>query len=90
MRVARANVLLTSMPRYYFDTDDGQTLSTDQEGVKLEGPQAARTEALRWLAGMAREALPTVEEPTFAAVVREQNGTAFFRTSLTLRHQWLG
>jgi len=65
-------------------------LSTDQDGVELDGPETARAEALRSLVDMAREALPTVEEPTFATVVRQENGTAFFRTSLTLRHQWLG
>src|SRR5947209_15628072 len=79
-----------AMVRYWFDTDDGETISTDQVGLELDGLETARAQALRSLADMAWDVLPSVDERTFATAVRLQNGTTVFRTSLTLKNEWLG
>jgi hypothetical protein len=77
------------MVRYFFDTDDGETVRIDPDGVELDGPETARSEALRSLADMARDVLPVVDERTFSTAVRPEDGTAIFRTSLTLKNEWL-
>ena len=45
------------MPRYYFDLLDGDILAVDEEGLELPDSQAARAEADKSLADMARDAL---------------------------------
>ncbi len=46
------------MPRYYFDTDDGNRFRRDVIGQDLDGPETARRAALEALADLARDALP--------------------------------
>ena len=46
------------MPHYYFDTQDGDEDFRDELGLDLEDDQAARDEAARGLAEMAKDYLP--------------------------------
>ena len=46
------------MPRYYFDTYDGDQFLRDEIGIEFDSLDAARSEAQRFLPEMAREALP--------------------------------
>ena len=46
------------MPRYYFDLDDGKQFRSDNEGSELANDEAARQEAIRTLAEVAKDVLP--------------------------------
>ena len=46
------------MPRYYFDTRDDEKFIPDEVGIVFSGIEAARDEAARGLAEMARDVLP--------------------------------
>jgi hypothetical protein len=46
------------MPRYYFDIHDGNEPHTDMEGAELADDKAAREEATRTIADLAKEYLP--------------------------------
>jgi len=45
------------MPRYFFDLDG----VTDQSGLELDGPEQARSEAIKALPDVARDVLPDGE-----------------------------
>jgi hypothetical protein len=51
------------MPRYFFDTYNGESFISDENGLELADIDAAKLEAQRALPDMARDALPNV---TFA------------------------
>ncbi len=46
--------------RFYFDTDDGKTAIEDDEGIELDGLEAARIQAQSALADLGRDAVPGV------------------------------
>ncbi|NBJ10648.1 DUF6894 family protein [Microvirga arsenatis] len=72
------------MPRYFFDTDDGELFVADQQGIELASLEAAKLEAQKALAEMARDALPDGDQRTFAAVVKDETGRVLLRMGLTL------
>ncbi|MFL5191102.1 MAG: DUF6894 family protein, partial [Microvirga sp.] len=45
------------MPRFYFDTYDGDKLIPDDVGLELESVEIAKTEAQKCLPEMAKDAL---------------------------------
>ncbi|QDF39380.1 hypothetical protein FJN17_18430 [Bradyrhizobium symbiodeficiens] len=45
------------MPRYYFDLRDDKGIALDEEGLELSSPRAARAEAAKSVADMARDAV---------------------------------
>ena len=51
------SLAFSAMPRYFFDTRDGE-LVRDEIGMELDGIAAARDEATRGLADFAHDALP--------------------------------
>ena len=60
------------MPHYYFDTRDGQERITDDVVLDLDGIDAARDEATRGLADLAKDALPGSERRELATQVPDQ------------------
>jgi hypothetical protein len=72
------------MPRYYFDTDDGDHLVTDDEGQELDGLASVRTEALEALAGIAKDAIPKHDRDTLVVSVRDKAGEIVFKAILSL------
>jgi hypothetical protein len=61
------------MPRYYFDTCDGETFVVDDEGIELAGLQSARYAATQALGEMAKDALPgAVRRELFVEVRGEE------------------
>jgi hypothetical protein len=78
------------MPRYFFDTDLDERLSVDEDGLELDGPEQARTEALRALPDMARDVFPQGQDRTLVTTVRTEDEAVIFRASLTLKCEWLG
>jgi hypothetical protein len=76
------------MFRYFFDINDGELSTTDLDGLELDGPEAARVEAVRALSEIARDALREGHARTLTATVRTP-GEAILRASLTLECEWL-
>jgi hypothetical protein len=72
------------MPRYFFDTYDGESSTADEIGVEFETLEAARAEAQRFLPEMAREGLPDGNHRTFVVSVRNDAGQVLVRMSLSL------
>ena len=77
------------MPHYFFDIDDGDRRTRDDEGLDLDGPAAARMEAIRALPDVARDVMPDGDHRTILATIRNEAGKAIFRAELSLTAQWL-
>ena len=76
------------MPRYFFDTDDGDVLVEDGEGIELPDAEAARTIGVAALPDMARDRLPDGDRRTFAVRVRDERGTVLYSASLDMVGEW--
>ncbi len=76
------------MPRFFFDTDDGDTLDHDDEGQELPGAEEARQAALDALPDMARDKLPDGDHRTFLVTVRDDQGIEIYRATLSLKGEW--
>ncbi len=77
------------MPRYFFDIDDGDISTEDDEGLELEGPREARNRAIAVLPGIAREVLPDGDRREFIVTVRDAKGQRLFLARLSFEAQWL-
>jgi hypothetical protein len=69
------------MPRYSFDTRDGEFIR-DEDGMELDGIDAARDEATRGLADFAKDALPGSVRRELAVEVRDEWDRYVLRASL--------
>lgn len=72
------------MPRFFFDTHDGDQFITDATGLELESLEAAKAAAQGALADMARDVLPDQDQRTFVVSVRDEAGQVVVRTVLSL------
>jgi hypothetical protein len=72
------------MPRYYFDTHDGDRLVRDNDGEELAGLERAQTEAVKALPDMARDALPCGDRRDFVVSVRDEGGRQVVKATLSL------
>lgn len=72
------------MPRYFFDTYDGESFITDETGLEFENLDRAKVEAQRSLPEMAREGLRDGNHRTFVVSVRDEAGAILVRMSLSL------
>jgi hypothetical protein len=72
------------MPRYFFDTYDGERLLTDDIGVEFENFTAAKAAAQQTLPDMAREVLGDGTHRSFVVSVRDVAGTVVLRVALTM------
>jgi hypothetical protein len=70
------------MPRYFFDTRDNSHLIRDEEGLELDGIKAARNEATRGLADLAKDAIPGTIRRELAVEVRDGADRALLRAAL--------
>jgi hypothetical protein len=70
------------MPLYFFDTRDNSNVVRDEIGVHLDGFDAARDEATRGLADLARDALPGTVRRELAVEVRDRFDQAVLRAAL--------
>jgi hypothetical protein len=75
--------------RFFFDTQDGEIESRDEEGLELPDADAARRLALSSLPDMADDALPNGDHQKFSVVVRTEDGALVYRADLTLRGRWM-
>ena len=72
------------MPRFFFDTYDGDFFAPDNEGQDLEGIKAAKLQAQEALPDMASDKLPDGDQRVFIVSVRDEAGQVVVRVSLTL------
>ena len=73
------------MPRYYFDEYDGYTVTQDDEGLELDGIEAARAEARKALPDIARDVLPEDgDRRTMVVKVRDEAGTVLITATLSM------
>jgi hypothetical protein len=72
------------MPRFFFDTYDGDFFAPDNEGQDLEGIEAAKLQAQEALPDMAEDKLPDGDQRVFVVSVRDEAGQVVVRVSLTL------
>jgi len=72
------------MPRFFFDTYDGNNFQSDETGMELENIAAAKAEAQRVLPDMARDALPDDNHRTFVVSVRDEAGDVALRVALSM------
>ena len=70
------------MPHYYFDTRDGLELITDDVGLDFDNLHAARDEATRGLADLAKETLPGSERRELSIEVRDHMRRLLVRAAL--------
>ncbi len=72
------------MPRYFFDTYDGELFAPDNQGQELEDLEAAKAVAQEELPQMAWDQLPDGNQRTFIVSVRDEAGQVVLRAALSL------
>ncbi len=73
------------MPRYYFDEYDGDDFFQDDEGLELDGIEAARAEARKALPDIARDVIPDDGDRRVMTVkVRDETGKVVVTAILAL------
>ena len=76
------------MPRYFFDTDDGDRPSEDDIGLELPDHEAARRAGIAALPDMARDELPNGDHRDFSVRVRDDAGNMIYSACLALNGGW--
>ncbi len=77
------------MTLFFFDVDDGERRTFDDQGTEFPGLKEAREGAIRALPDVARDLLPDGDRRDFVVTVKDANGRALFRASLSFRSEWL-
>lgn len=77
------------MTRYYFDIDDGEHQTHDDEGHACANRRAVRSVAVRALPEIARDHLPDGDRREFVVKVRDQDGRYLFEARLAFTARWL-
>jgi hypothetical protein len=75
------------MPRYFFDTEDGQTRSVDGEGLELSGPWEARDLVLAVIPDIVKDA-HLDDQREMVSCVKDQNGNVVYSARLSLVGKW--
>jgi hypothetical protein len=73
------------MPRFFFDSDDGEHLLVDDVGQDMPSFPAARDEAIRVLPDIARDMLPDGDERTFVSIIKDLDGKQICKATLVFR-----
>lgn len=72
------------MPRYFFDTDDGDLGLVDREGQFLADDASARAAALEALSDMLRDHVAAGETRVFSISVRDEQDRLIFAGAVAL------
>jgi hypothetical protein len=73
-----------NVPRFFFDTYDGDFFAPDNEGQDLADIEVAKLIAQEALPDMASDKLPDGDQRVFIVSVRDEAGQVVVRVSLTL------
>ncbi|WP_127752880.1 MULTISPECIES: hypothetical protein [unclassified Devosia] len=71
------------MQRFFFDVDDG-SFHEDSEGTNLRDEQAAEDEAVKALAEMVRDLIPTSPPGSITMWVRDEHQERLLELSISL------
>ena len=78
------------MPRFYFDTHDGNTLDRDAEGHEFADMQAAREMAMAVLPDMVRDIKTgDSERRDFVVDVRDEDHRLIYTACMSLLGRWM-
>lgn len=72
------------MPRYFFDTFDGNAFIPDEDGQDINDIDTASRIAQEALPQMVRDALPDGDQRTYIVSVRDEEGRTVIRAALSL------
>ena len=72
------------MPLYYFDTHDGETFISDEEGLELEGIDEVRAQAQTALADMLHDGIPASDQRTLFVRVRDEADAVVLKAGLSI------
>lgn len=72
------------MPRFFFDTYDGDLFTPDETGQELDDLEAAKVEAQKALPEMAKDNLPDGDQRAFIVSVRDEAGQVVLRIALSM------
>ena len=78
-----------TLPKFYFDTFDGDQTAIDTDGIECPSRRMVQHQAIDALPDMAREILPDGPSRTFRVEVRDDGGNVVFRATLELQSVWL-
>ena len=73
------------MPRFYFDSRDGESLVCDEDGLDLPDLAAACEEASRALGEIIKDILPDGDERVIAIAARDEDGRLLFTATITFK-----
>ncbi len=73
------------MPRYFFDTDDGERPIQDKDGIELPTVDDIRATVRDLLFDLGHAELLSGRDRMFTAVVRDERGIPVYRGSMTLK-----
>lgn len=74
--------------RYFFDIDDGEQKTQDDQGIELPDRETAREQAIGVLPDVAREVLPDGNRRTFICRVRDDADKVIFEARRELIAGW--
>jgi CheY-like chemotaxis protein len=77
------------MSRHFFDLESDTLRYVDTEGTELEDAATIRSEALRFLASVFKDAIPEAGRGTLVVKVRDQRQRVILKTTLTLQEDWI-
>ncbi len=76
------------MPKYFFETFDGENDSKDDRGIDCESRDEVSYHAVMALIDMMRDELPNGPTREFKVIVRDQAAAAVFEASVVLESGW--
>lgn len=77
------------MTRYFFDLDNGDGQTLDEQGVELASRDAVMHEVTRILVDIARDELPDGVGTKISVSVRTDIGEPVSVSTLTFQNRWL-
>jgi hypothetical protein len=77
------------MPRFFFDTYDGEHVLSDIDGVEFARIEEVREAAVKALPGIARDRLPDGDEMEMWVKVRDAAGRPVFEAFLKFSSRWM-
>lgn len=72
------------MPRFFFDTYDGDRFVPDDQGQELSDIETAKLAAQAALPDMAKDKLPDGDQRVFLVSIRDEAGQVAMRIALSL------
>lgn len=78
------------MPQFYFDTDDGERVFRDRDGVELADLDEVKAEAVGLLRDLAHGAVEAGGRRSVRATVRDVSGALVYAGTMTLTLERLG